>query len=216
MSPARREALVAAGCYGAYLAVRSLAATPAGRRRANANAATVVAVEQRLGLRLEPRLQAIATRWPRLVVALNASYAVGNLALSVGWLALLLRQGHPSFHRERRAAVVAFLAALPAFAVFPVQPPRAADDEVVDTFALCGLDLEQPLLIHFYNPIAAMPSHHAAFAVVTGLGLARAGHPTWLAYPPAVALTVVATGNHFVLDVLAGAGLGAVARWVTR
>jgi membrane-associated phospholipid phosphatase len=71
-----------------------------------------------------------------------------------------------------------------------------------------------------YNPIAAMPSHHVAFAVVTGEGLAmrartRLGR-VWRGYPPLVALVVLGTGNHFVVDVAAGAALGALARRLSR
>ena len=94
-------------------------------------------------------------------------------------------------------------------------------DGFVDTMADRGIDLQRPWLVRFYNPIAAMPSHHVAFAVVTGSGLAaRAGgalaRSAWRAYAPAVAIVVVATGNHFVADVAAGAALGLVARSVVR
>jgi hypothetical protein len=73
--------------------------------------------------------------------------------------------------------------------------------------------------VRWYNPIAAMPSYHVAFAVVSGLGLARRSRvrvvrALWRAYPAAVATAVVATGNHYVVDVGAGAALGAVARSV--
>ncbi|MYE64436.1 MAG: phosphatase PAP2 family protein [Acidimicrobiaceae bacterium] len=76
-------------------------------------------------------------------------------------------------------------------------------------------------LVRFYNPIAAMPSHHVAFAVVTGLGMARfARNPLvrtfGVVYPAAVSLVVVATGNHYTADVIAGAALGAAARVATR
>jgi membrane-associated phospholipid phosphatase len=80
-----------------------------------------------------------------------------------------------------------------------------------------GLNLDHRHLVRFYNPIAAMPSHHVAFAVVTGFGLsrrARSRRARQVArlYPVVVASTVVATGNHFAGDVLAGAALGAVSR----
>jgi membrane-associated phospholipid phosphatase len=75
--------------------------------------------------------------------------------------------------------------------------------------------------VRFYNPIAAMPSQHLAFAVVTGTGVAararsRPGRAAWRSYPALVALVVVATGNHYVLDVAAGAALGVAARALTR
>ena len=83
-----------------------------------------------------------------------------------------------------------------------------------------GIDIEHPHLVRFYNPVAAMPSHHVAFAVVSGAGIAmRARSPlaraAWRAYPALVAVVVIATGNHYVLDVPAGAALGAAARALT-
>lgn len=215
-----REVALGAGAYAAYLAVRRAVLTPEGRRRARRTAGRVVAGEQALGIDIEPSVQRAALRLPRLVHVANAGYAVGNVSLSVAWLLALYHRRDPGFARERRAAVAAFVGALPVFLVLPVAPPRALDG-FVDTLAARGIDIEHPLLVRFYNPIAAMPSHHVAFAVVTGAGLAaratsRRGRAAWRAYPALVGLVVVATGNHYVLDVAAGAALGAVARAVTR
>lgn len=216
----RREVAIGLGCYAAYLVVRWAVWTDAGRRRARSNARDLVELERRLGVAVEERLQRRATRHPRLVHGLNAGYAAGNVMLSVGWLIVLYGRGSPDFRRERRAAVLAFLSALPAFLLRPTAPPRQLDG-MADTLVASGVDLDHPLLVRFYNPIAAMPSHHAAFATVTGLGLAAAAGGricrwAWRSYPAAVGLVVISTGNHFVLDVVAGYALGGLARWVTR
>jgi membrane-associated phospholipid phosphatase len=216
----RREIAIGLGAYAAYLAVRQAVWTEAGRARARRNARRVIALERRLGLFVEPRVQAIALRAPRVVDVLNAGYAAGNVALSVGWLMWLYGRGDSAYRRERRAAVVAFAAALPVFLVFPTAPPRT-EEELVDTLADRGIDLDHPVLVRLYNPIAAMPSHHVAFAVVTGTGLAArasapAGRLAWLAYAPLVTVIVIATGNHFIGDVVAGAALGVLARYLTR
>ena len=215
-----REFAIGAACIGGYYGVRRLVWNDRGRRRAVRNADRVVAAEERLGLRIEPAIQQAALRHRRLVDMLNLGYAVGNLTLSVGWLIVLYHRGSPAFVPERRAAVAAFASALPVFLAFPTAPPRSRDDQV-DTLLERGIDLENQALVRLYNPIAAMPSHHVAFAVVTGLGMARfARNPlvrvAGAAYPAAVALVVVATGNHYTLDVIAGAALGAAARIATR
>jgi PAP2 superfamily len=216
----RREIAIGLGAYAAYLAVRALAWNDAGRARAVRNAERVVSAEQRLGVHVEPRVQSAALRWPRVVDALNAGYAAGNVALSVGWLMRLYARRDPAFAAERRAAVVAFLGALPVFALFPTAPPRMLD-AFVDTMAVRGYALDHPFIVRFYNPLAALPSHHVAFAVVTGAAMARRtrrplGRVAWWSYPAAVALVVVATANHFVVDVAAGAALGAAARRLAR
>ena len=215
-----REFAIGAACVGGYYGVRRLVWNERGRRRAARNAERVVTAEQRLGLRIEPAVQQAALRHRRLVDMLNLGYAVGNLTFSVGWLILLHHRRSPAFVRERRAVVAAYAGALPVFLAFPTSPPRSRDDQV-DTLLHMGIDLQHETLVKLYNPIAAMPSHHVAFAVVTGLGMARyARNPLVRAagavYPAAVALVVVASGNHYTLDVIAGAALGAAARIATR
>ena len=69
------------------------------------------------------------------------------------------------------------------------------------------------------NPYAAMPSLHAADALIVGLVLSalvrrRLWKVVWLVWPFWVCFAVMATGNHFWLDVLAGVALGSVAMFV--
>lgn len=215
-----REFAIGALCIGCYLGVRRLVWNDRGRRRAARNADRVVALEERLGLRIEPAVQRAALRHRRLIDMLNLGYAVGNIGFSAGWLIVLHRRGSPLFAPERRAAVAAYAGALPVFLAFPTAPPRTRDDQV-DTLLDRGIDLEHPALVKLYNPIAAMPSHHVAFAVVTGLGMVRSARSPLMravgaVYPAAVAAAVVATGNHYTLDVITGAALGVVARIATR
>ena len=219
-SDGRREIAIGLGSYAAYLLVRRLVWNERGRQRAAANARRVAAFERTVGIDVEPAVQRAALRFPYVVHALNVGYAAGNVALNVGWLMLLYRRRDPAFVRERRAAVISFAGALPLFAAFPTAPPRTLDG-FVDTLAGTKLALDHPQLVRFYNPIAAMPSHHVAFAWVTGCGLAaratrRSTKLGWYAYPGLVALTVIATANHFVADVAGGAALGAASRRLAR
>jgi hypothetical protein len=90
-------------------------------------------------------------------------------------------------------------------------------DGYVDTLSeVSGVDLEHPLLVRFFNPVAAMPSLHVAFATITGAAMAesagsRAGSTAAHAYPLLVTLVVAGTGNHYVLDAVAGAAIGRAA-----
>ncbi len=213
----RREVAIGLGTYVAYLAARALVVSPAGRRQARRNAERILRLERRLGIAVEPAVQGLALRRPRVLRAAGAGYAVFNVGLTVGWLVTLFRRRDPDYHRLRRAAVLAHAGALPVFVLAPTAPPRTLEGFVDTLAAVSGVDLEHPLLVRLYNPIAAMPSQHLSFAVVTaGLLAERSRSPgvrlVARAYPPLVALVVVATGNHFVLDVAAGAGLGALAR----
>lgn len=212
-----REVAIGLGVYAVYLLVRGVVLASRGRERGQRAAERVFALEERLGVAREPAIQRAALRMPRVVKGLNAGYAVFNVGLTVGWLVLLYRRDDPGFARLRRACVLAHLGAQPVFLLFPVAPPRVLP-RFVDTLSeLSGLDLEHPLLVRFYNPVAAMPSLHLAFAAVTASAASerakwRVARGAAYAYPPLVAAVVTATGNHFVLDSVAGAALG-VAAW---
>jgi hypothetical protein len=215
---ARRELALGLGTYGLYLLGGRLALRRDGRARARSNAERLVRLEQRTGLHVEPLVQRAALRFPRAMHAATVGYAAGNVTLSAGVLALAFRRRDPDYHRERRAALVAYLGALPFFYLLPTAPPRTLDG-FVDTIAGSGIDIEHPFLLRFYNPIAAVPSLHCAFAVVTGSYLAARStglrRLLWRGYAPGVALVVVATGNHYTLDVASGVVLGRVARALT-
>jgi len=192
-----------------------------GRDRAASNAARIAALEERMGVHVEPALQRAPLRYPRLVHGLNLGYGVFNFTLTVGWLVLLYRRRDSGYHRFRRACILAHVGAQPVFLLLPTAPPRVSDGFVDTMSEISGLDLEHPFLLRFYNPVAAMPSLHVAFAVVTGVEIAgrsdslvvkAAAH----SYAPLVATVVAGTGNHYVLDAVAGAALGAAARSLAR
>ena len=207
--------------YGVYLLVRKLVLDRRGRERAVRNAERVVALEERLGIHVEPRVQRAVLRFPRVLHGLNVGYAVFNVTLTLGWAAVLFRRGDPGYVRLRNACLLAHLGAQPVFLLFPTAPPRALDG-FVDTMAeVSGFDLEHPGLVRLYNPVAAMPSLHVAFAVVTAGALAErasspAGRLAAASYAPLVSFVITATGNHYVLDALAGAALGSAARGLAQ
>ena len=109
------------------------------------------------------------------------------------------------------------MGAQPIFLLLPTAPPRVLDGFVDTLSEVSGLDLENPVLLRFYNPVAAMPSLHVAFAVVTGAEIAGRSDSVVVraaahSYAPLVATVVAGTGNHYVLDAIAGAALGRAAK----
>ena len=90
---------------------------------------------------------------------------------------------------------------------------RAASDVpelgFVDTLAGFGINHDSAIVRADANPYAAMPSLHAADALIIGVALAflvrsRWLKALWLLWPAWVWFSVMATGNHFWLDILAG------------
>jgi membrane-associated phospholipid phosphatase len=66
-----------------------------------------------------------------------------------------------------------------------------------------------------------MPSLHAADALIVGVALALLVRPLWLkvlclAWPAWVWFAVMATGNHFWLDIVAGIAVAGVAAAVVN
>jgi membrane-associated phospholipid phosphatase len=125
----------------------------------------------------------------------------------------------------RTVLVVTTLIDLPLVLAFPEAPPRFALDGIVDYMATydilggVGSRIPRPGV----NALAAMPSMHVAwttwcaYAVWSALGphRPRAAWLAWL-FPVVTALVVLATGHHYVLDILGGTAVVAIAVWVTR
>lgn len=83
-----------------------------------------------------------------------------------------------------------------------------------------GLSVNSRLATSFYNPLAAMPSLHCGCALAVSIAGARyarhrATRAVAVAWTPVVVLSVLATGNQFVLEMLAGLTLTCVGAWVS-
>jgi hypothetical protein len=170
------------------------------------HAREVVSWERFAHLEWEPALQSAVLRVPGLLQALDALYFVGHFALTGAFFLWLYRRSRLAFRVFRNGFLATTVIALAVHRVFPTAPPRLADVGLVHPgLGLAGLS----------NPVAAVPSLHAGWALGVGIGVARYARPLWwrlagALYPPVVVLTIVATGNHFFLDAFAGmAVLGA-------
>ena len=170
------------------------------------HAREVVSWERFAHLEWEPALQSAVLRIPGLLRALDVFYFVGHFALTGVFFLWLYRCSRPAFRIFRNGFLATTVIALAVHRVFPTAPPRLADVGLVHPgLGLAGLS----------NPVAAVPSLHAGWALGVGIGVVRYARPLcWrlagALYPPVVVLTIVATGNHFFLDAFAGmAVLGA-------
>jgi len=202
--------------FSLYFVTRGIAA---GRAYdAFQNAFLVMRLESALGLAIEQQLQRIVLATPVVVTLLNGIYAFTHL-----WTVLLFGTWAffrvPDRYREVRATFLAILGAgLLSYTLFPLAPPRFFPWRgFVDTLALMrGVNYDHPGIATLYNPFAAMPSLHVAFAVFVCLGLFRLSgnrllHGVGMLYAALMTLAVIGTGNHYVLDCLAGTALAAAA-----
>jgi hypothetical protein len=133
--------------------------------------------------------------------------------------------------RFRRYAATAVLLSLSAFATywaFPAQPPWMAGESIrmasVDRIApevwgQLGVGTAESIYENrdFVNPVAAMPSLHAAFPLMLLLFFWSAGRWVRLAlglYTLAMAFALVYGGEHFIADILAGWAMALAVHWV--
>jgi len=213
LRPGRRELALFAFAYALYSAGRFLAI--GDMDIAVANADDIVSLEQSLGVDIERSVQ-VALQGSWLLWLLNHLYLAAQLVVVPGALVFLYHRSRSHYELLRNAVLATWLIALPIYALFPVAPPRLADVGLVDTITTqTGLALDSKLTTAFYNPIAAVPSLHAGFAVAVSAALAAAAGSrlgaiaAWL-WAPTVCLAVVATGNHFVTDIAAGVAVTVV------
>ena len=123
--------------------------------------------------------------------------------------------------------VVGMVLALIGYIVLPTAPPRFFPEwGFVDSVAqFTGVRSDSVAIDALFNPYAAVPSMHVAFALMIGWPLARLVRWNvlrvfWGAYPFLVTFVIVITANHFLADAFLGActaGLAAyTASWLAR
>ncbi len=191
-----------------------------GAATAIRNARTVAGIERSLHVFVEPSIQAALTHVPGLVTLFGFGYATFHLGVTGAVLLWLYYRRPGVFARVRTLLVVTTLLALIGFAFFPVAPPRLAGVGIADTLNIGRATVESGVLHWLYNPYAAVPSLHMAFAVIAGGSVVafarhRAVRLVGLGYPVFVAAEVLATGNHFLFDVVTGVAVVAVAAVLT-
>jgi PAP2 superfamily protein len=198
------------GFLAAYQVVRGFSARDSAR--AFHNALTVIDWEQTYAHHLfEITLQNVAASSHALTLAVSWTY--WNSEFTVIGLALLwvyLRR-HESFARFRNTILLANVIGLIGYVALPTAPPRMLPGfGFSDTLgSIGGVNHGSGLVQLAANPYAAMPSLHAADALIVGIVLAsvcrhRLAKVIWWLWPVWVWFSVMATANHFGLDVLAG------------
>jgi membrane-associated phospholipid phosphatase len=226
-------------CYALYDILRTAVSGTFGT--AVANAGHITSLERAAGLNLEGTLQRAVLQLPWLVDLCNVCYSLTHLLAPPLVLVVLYRKA-PARYRVARNAFLALLGlALLAFWLLPVGPPRLVPGptHLTDTSQNLSLDhtplagvvatkneSAAPAWLGSTNPFAAMPSLHVGWAVWVALALwpilrRRSTKILAATYPAWMLLSVVVTGNHWLLDGVAGAVLaaiaaGAAAEWERR
>lgn len=183
-----------------------------------ARAQRLIGLERSWGMFFEPEVHRWVAASPDVMRVAEFAYAAVHLPVMLGVLAWIWVARAGAFALARRTFVLAQGLIVAGYVLAPTAPPRMVPSAGYDGPIGGGLTGLDRLAM---SPYAAMPSGHAAFAVIAaGCIVALSRRPlvrlAALAYPVAVLLEIVATGNHIWLDAAAGAAVAAVAFGLAR
>ncbi|WP_447037147.1 bifunctional glycosyltransferase 87/phosphatase PAP2 family protein [Streptomyces sp. DSM 118878] len=204
--------------YAAYQQVR-LAATggtiTGGRARAERHGEQIHAVERFLRIDIEHWVNHAVAKGGRLEEFFNFYYTSFHFVVPLSVLAVLYVRRPADYRWARSALGCATVLALVGFWAYPLAPPRLMPGlGFIDT--VHGVqDFTKPnygTLTDLTNQYAAMPSLHFGWSLWCGLVIAVLAPKWWMKalgtlHPLLTASSIVATGNHWVLDAVGGAAV---------
>jgi hypothetical protein len=210
------QILLFCGAYWLYRLVRGM--TDGKVAESFDNARDLIGLERGLGLFVEPAIHAWAQGSALVIDVASWMYVNSHFAITTVTLAFIYLRRNDSFYFVRNMFMVAMGIALVLYAAYPTAPPRFMPEwGFSDSVAqFTGLTSQNSSADALYNPFAAVPSMHVAFALMLGVPMARMARrrwakALWLVYPLVVTFVVVATANHWWFDAFLGAVTAAVA-----
>jgi membrane-associated phospholipid phosphatase len=187
------------------------------------NARSIVDLEQGAGLFFEPDLQSWVMNHRVLVDFANFMYVNSHFVITTTVLVWIYLRHNRRFYFIRNTFMVAMVLALLGYLMMPTAPPRFLPElGFVDTIAYyADVHHDSAFVTLFFNPYAAVPSMHVAFALMLAvpaiqLVRRRVVKALWGLYPLLVAFVVVVTGNHWWFDAAVGAVVALVAALVAQ
>lgn len=202
------EALAVAWLCWIYDAITNLA--PLRLHLALAHAHSIMSLERSLHIDPERTLDRWLAGHPSLGLVLSDYYDNAHFVVTLGVLGWIWWKRADIYRPLRNTLVLANVIAFVVFWRFPVAPPRMLGgfvDVVASTHAFGSW--HTGALASAANQLAAMPSLHIAWATWSALVLwkisaSRIVRALAVAHVLLTAFVVLSTGNHYVLDVLAG------------
>jgi membrane-associated phospholipid phosphatase len=211
------EILVIAALLVVYDRVRSMAEVRSSV--ADAHGWAILHTESALHLRIEGGLNSWLTGQGFIRALAVDYYQYLHLTVALAVLVVCYVRCPAAYRPVRNALVLTNVVALVVFALYPAAPPRLLPGAgFVDSVAEAGFGSSHgPIPADQYG---ALPSLHLAWATwvaITGFAITRRRIPRvlFVVHPILTAVVVVATGNHYVLDVVSGVLLGIVAAWAS-
>jgi hypothetical protein len=190
-----------------YFQIRGL--TQGSVAAATDHAYDIVGFERRFGLAQEARLQSWVAPSESLRTLANWVYIWGHWPVIIATMVWLVLRHRPVFLRLRDAMLVSGAMGMVVFVTYPVAPPRLANLGLVDTVTQNSRAYRVLQPPGWVNQYAAMPSLHIGWDLLVRMAIFAAASSVWLkvvgcTLPVLMAFAVVATANHYIVDVIAG------------
>jgi hypothetical protein len=202
------ELAMAVGLYAMYEVVRGFGSTTLTEARFHT--AGIVSLERHLGVFVERAVQQAVEHLPVAPMILGFAYMSLHFGATAVALVWVHRRHRERFALVRTTLVVSTAISLVIYVLYPAAPPRLAGIGFADTVTeKAGINMSSDALGSLYNPFAAVPSLHFGYALLVGVTVAALARRRWVraigaSYPPFMLFTIVATGNHFIFDAVAG------------
>jgi membrane-associated phospholipid phosphatase len=221
-----RQIMLFAGAYGAYQLVRGI--VDGTGYKPFGDATKIINFERLLHVFVEPNVQRWVSDRHWLMDIADWTYLNAHYVVTLTVLVFIYLRRNDSFYFVRNMFMVSMAIALIGYWLYPTAPPRLMPEwgftDSIQQFT--GVTVESGPTSALLNFYAAVPSMHVCFAVMVAGPMAFLVRPrtlkvAWCVYPLIVVFAVVATGNHYLIDVLLGAmtaGASAIvsARWLAR
>jgi membrane-associated phospholipid phosphatase len=176
------------------------------------NARSIMTLERSLHLFFEQSIQSWAMGERALIDFANFMYVNSHFVITTSVLVWLYLRHNERFYFVRNMFVVAMGFALVGYLLLPTAPPRFFPElGFVDTISYyVNVKHDSGLVALFFNPYAAVPSMHVAFSLMIAVPTIlivkrRILKALWAMYPLLITFVVIVTGNHWVMDAIAGA-----------
>ena len=205
------EAVVVVAAFLVYFFIRGAVVDRAGE--AMGRAFGLIKLERDLGIYWELEMQAWILDSKPAIKVVNWVYFWGHMPLAILAAVYLYIRHRATYFLVRNAFLASGAIGVMLYGAFPVAPPRlvpfAGFIDTMAAFNRVGYQAQE--MQAFVNPYAAVPSLHFGWSmllacVVAWVGRARVSLIAIGAlWPVAMFFAVVMTGNHFILDAVAGA-----------
>jgi membrane-associated phospholipid phosphatase len=210
-NPLIREAAPLLGLYWLYSSIRWFIARDSPYEAFH-NAFRIIDLERQLGIFHELAIQNwLIDHHLGFVQVANVFYTVGYFPVVIVCVVLLYKLAPHYYQIFKLTFLLGLGFALISFSVFPLAPPRMLPGVgFVDTQQTFSAGMyNHKFILSFYNPYAAMPSLHFGLALLVGIIAYRFRRRILkiaaVLYPSFMALVIVTTGHHYILDIIGGA-----------